>query len=124
VKLNDREQAFVDAYRGNKKQAAIAAGYSEVSAGTCGVRLYNKPHVRAEIERQARARSKAAIMNREEMQRLFSATARDVHQSMRERLRAAELLGKTRGDFTEKLELKGELNVRDLVRESMGEGGE
>lgn len=119
VSLNDREQAFVDAYRGNKTQAAIEAGYSTKTAGTIGARLYKKVHVQAEIRRQQLERQNAALMDRTEMQKLFSSTARDTKLSIRERLKAAELLGKSRGDFSTRLEVKGSLELHDLVRESI-----
>jgi phage terminase small subunit len=119
TKLNDREQAFADAYRGNKTQAAIEAGYSAKSAPTIGSRLYKKVQVQAEIRRQQLERQSAAVMDRDEMQRLFSSTARDVHLPIRERVNAAVWLGKTRGDFSTKLELKGNLTVHDLARAAM-----
>lgn len=118
-RLNDREQAFADAYRGNKTQAAIEAGYSVASAPTIGSRLYKKVHVLAEIRRQQLARQDAAVMDRDEMQRLFSSTARDTRAALQLRLKAAELLGKTRGDFSTKLELKGNLTVHDLARAAL-----
>lgn len=117
--LTPREQAFADAYRGNATQAALEAGYSPKSAGTLGYRLIKRANVRAEIDRQGRERSKAAIVSREEMQQFFSEVVRDTLLPLRERLHAAQLLGKTRGDFSEKLEVKGELSLLDLVRESM-----
>lgn len=122
TKLNDREQTFCDAYRGNKTQAAIEAGYSAKSAATIGVRLYKKVHVQAEIRRQQLERQSAAVMDRTEMQSLFSATARDTRIGLAVRLKAAELLGKTRGDFTTKVELHGDLH--DLVLEAIGKPGE
>lgn len=118
-KLSPQHQAFCDAYRGNATQAAIDAGYSPRSAGTTGYRLLKDADVQREIDRQQRARSKAAIMSREEMQQLFSGTARDTKLSIRDRLTAAQLLGKTRGDFSEKLEVKGDLTLHELVRESL-----
>lgn len=117
--LNDREQAFCDAYRGNKTQAAIEAGYSVKSAPTIGSRLYKKVEVLAEIRRQQLERQNAAVMDRDEMQRLFSSTARDMRAALQLRLKAAELLGKTRGDFSTKLELKGNLTVHDLAAAAM-----
>lgn len=119
AKLNDREQAFCDAYRGNKTQAAIEAGYSAKTAGTIGARLYKKVHVQAEIRRQQLERQSAAVMSRAELQELFSSTARDAKLPLRERLKAAELLGKSRGDFSTNINVKGDLTVHDLVREAM-----
>lgn len=118
--LDRREQVFAEKYRGNASQAALEAGCTPASAGTMGWRMYGRPHVRAEIERLSKLRTDAAVMDREEMQRLFSATARDAMLPVRDRLFAAQLLGKTRGDFSEKLEVKGELSLLDLVRESAG----
>lgn len=117
--LNDRELAFVDAYRGNKTQAAIEAGYAPKNAGTQGQRLYQKTHVREAIRKAQQERHDAAVMDRIEMQKLFSSVARDQARPIALRLKAAELLGKTRGDFTSKLELQGNLTVHDLAREAL-----
>lgn len=118
--LTPREQDFANAYRGNSSQAALDAGCTPRSAPTMGYRMFRQPNVRAEIDRQVRERSKAAIVSRDEMQQFFSATIRDDKLPLRERLHAAQLLGKTRGDFSEKLEVKGELDIRTLLREAAG----
>lgn len=117
--LTPRELEFANAYRGNATQAAIEAGCTHRSAPTMGHRMYKQPNVRAEIDRQGRERSKAAIVSREEMQQFLSATIRDDKLALRERLHAVQLLGKTRGDFSEKLEVKGDLTLHELVREAM-----
>lgn len=117
--LSARLQAFCDAYRGNITQAAIAAGCPEKSAHTTGWRWLQKAEVKAEIARQQSARSKASIMSREQMQKELSEIASDRHAKTRDRLAAMSLLGKTRGDFSDNINLKGELTVHELVREAL-----
>lgn len=52
--LNDKQRAFVEAYvrSWNATQAAIAAGYSEKTAGSQGHELLKKPEIDAEIKRR------------------------------------------------------------------------
>lgn len=118
--LTARQRAFADAFRGNASEAARAAGVSETNAAAQGYRWMNTPHVKAEVERQMAQRSSAAVKTRDELQSFWSQMIDDTMLPMRDRLRASELLGKSRGEFSDKLEVKGELQLTDLVRESMG----
>lgn len=119
TKLTPREQAFCDAYRGNATQAALDAGCPARSAHTTGWRWLQKAEVKAEIARQQRLRSRASILSREQMQKELSELALDRHLKPRDRLAAMALLGKTRGDFSDNINLKGELTVYELVREAL-----
>lgn len=53
-KLNDQEQMFADSYIvvPQKVRAAKEAGYSEVNARQIGYEIYNRPHVKAYIEKR------------------------------------------------------------------------
>lgn len=54
MKLTDKQARFVAAYiaGGDKKKAALSAGYSEKSAAVEACRLLKNPRVLAEIERR------------------------------------------------------------------------
>lgn len=121
LRLNSREQKFVHVYEGNGADAAKAAGYLGVghSLAVQGSRLLRKPEIRMAISKRTEADVERHILSREERQELWSRIALDETQDAADRLKALELLGKSQADFTEKLEVKGELTLPQLVRESM-----
>jgi len=103
--LTAKQRRFVDAYAGNATAAAIAAGYSPKTAHSIGAENLRKP----EIEKALKAREDkgmgAAIANRQQRQEFWTGVLRDKEQAMRDRLKASELLGKSEGDFLERVDL-------------------
>ena len=106
-KLTTRQRRFVEAYDGNATQAAIAAGYSEKTAEVIGHENLRKPKILAEIKAREVVRSTPLIASRAERQQFWSSVMRDKEQMMRDRLKAAELLGKSEADFVERQEITG-----------------
>lgn len=106
-KLTTRQRRFVEAYDGNATQAAIAAGYSEKTARFMGHENLTKPYILAEIKARDTIRSTPLIASRAERQQFWSSVMRDKDQQMRDRLKAAELLGKSEADFIERQEITG-----------------
>lgn len=106
-KLTTKQRRFVDAYDGNATQAAIAAGYSPKTARAIGKENLTKPLILAEIRRRDSIRSTPLIASRAERQQFWSSVMRDTEQQMRDRLKAAELLGKSEADFVERQEITG-----------------
>ena len=106
-KLTARQKRFIDAYDGNATEAARAAGYSENKIDNAAYKLMHTPVIMEAIREREKARSDAAIMTREERQKLWSDLARNVDETTRDRLRATELLGKSEGDFLDRQELTG-----------------
>lgn len=106
-KLTTKQRRFVDAYDGNATQAAIAAGYSEKTAPFIGAENLKKPKILAEIKARDSIRSTPLIASRAERQQFWSSVMRDKEQQMRDRLKAAELLGKSEADFVERQEITG-----------------
>jgi phage terminase small subunit len=114
---------FAELYDGNGVEAARHAGFKgdPATLASTAYRLLRNDEVRELIS----ARSKDVsilplIMSREERQELWSRLAVDPGVEPTVRLRASELLGKSQADFTEKLEVKGELTLLDLIREARG----
>lgn len=105
--LTAKQRRFVDAYDGNATQAAIAAGYSEKTAPFIGAENLKKPKILAEIKSRETIRSTPLIASRAERQQFWSSVMRDKEQQMRDRLKAAELLGKSEADFVERQEITG-----------------
>ncbi len=116
--LTPRKLKFVQVYDGNAKEAAIAAGWSEATAKQAGHRAMQDVEVLEAIQAREGSELAPAIATRKERQAFWTAQMRDPDAELRERLKASELLGRSEADFTEKMEVKGELTLRDLVSES------
>lgn len=114
----------MEAYAGNATAAARVAGYkgNDVTLGQTGSQLLKNPQVSAAIKaRQAEPRA-LRIATREERQAFWTETLLDKSQRMADRLKAAELLGRSEADFTEKLIVKGELTLAQLVEQATAKG--
>ena len=105
--LTAKQRRFVEAYDGNARKAAIAAGYSEKTAEVIGHENLRKPKILAEIKAREVVRSTPLIASRAERQQFWSSVLRDKVQQLRDRLMAAELLGKSEADFVERQEITG-----------------
>lgn len=117
--LLPRQQRFVELYNGNGVEAAKRAGYKGDSAtlASTAYRLLRIDEVKAAIAAREEGSSLLPlIMSREERQELWTRLAADPEVEPNVRLKASELLGKSQADFTEKLEVKGELTLLELVR--------
>lgn len=106
-KLTAKQRRFVEAYDGNATQAAIAAGYSPKIARQMGQVNMTKRVILAEIKTRETIRSTPLIASRAERQQFWTGVMRDKEQMMRDRLKAAELLGKSEADFVERQEITG-----------------
>jgi phage terminase small subunit len=109
--LTPKQKAFVSVYNGNATESAILAGYSERSAGSIAVGLMNNSLIVRMIRAREESEAKINILSRQERQAFWSAVANDPNQKMQDRLRASELLAKSECDFTEKIEVDGNLGL-------------
>lgn len=105
--LTDKQQKFAAAYEGNAKAAAIAAGYSEKSAEKLGRDLLQIPKVADAIRERQEKAIRPLIATREDRQRFWTETMKDEGAKMPDRLKASELLGKSDGDFLDRVEHSG-----------------
>ena len=112
--MNARQKRFCDEYlvSGNATQAAIRAGYSPKTANEQGNRLLANVSVKAYIKQQLdRLHSKRTADAREIVEYLTGVMRGDCTDAdgtapaIRDRLKAAELLGKRWGIFTDKVSL-------------------
>ena len=101
--LTAKQQRFVSAYDGNATEAMIAAGYSAKSAASNVDKILKNTEIQAAIQNREKERNSAAIATREERQRFWTAILRDPETELRDRLRASELLGRSEGDFLERV---------------------
>ena len=126
--LTPKQKAFVSVYNGNATESAILAGYSERSAGSIAVGLMNNPLIVRMIRSRQDQEQKIKILSRQERQAFWSTVANDPEQKMQDRLRASELLAKSECDFTEKVEVDGNLGLNlglvSLLKRIEGGGDE
>lgn len=125
--LTAKQQKFCDSYiaTGNATQAAIAAGYSKRSAKQIGQQNLAKPCMRDYISAQMADLHSDTIAGAEEVLQYLTAVCRgeslapvlvpdghgghtviEKHPDCRERLRAAELLGRRYGLFKDRVEME------------------
>lgn len=138
AKLTAKQQRFCDEYLIdlNATQAAIRAGYSKKTANRIGTENLSKLVIREYIENRMAEKEAALIANQDEVLKYLTSVLRgqsksteiviegtgdgcseartiEKEPSEKDRLKAAELLGKRYGLYTEKVEEKVdmELNV-------------
>lgn len=130
--MTPRQRKFCDEYliSGNATDAAIKAGYSPKTAKQTGSENLSKPDLRAYIDEQLAKIHSAKIADAEEVMKYLTSVMRgehteqvlklvgegvqtvtDIDVSAKERLKAAELIGKRYGLFTEKVGLEGAVPV-------------
>lgn len=127
-----RQRKFCDEYliSGDATDAAKKAGYSEKTAYSIGSENLTKPELKAYIQAQIDAIHDQKVADRDEVLRYLTAVMRGEHieeipllvgdgiQTLtdkavgaKERLKAAELLGKRYGLFNDKVTLDGAVPV-------------
>lgn len=109
--LTAKQRVFVESYKGNATEAAIAAGYSAKTAYSQGGRLLKNAEVSQAIQEREGKEASARVATREERQAFWTKIMRDGEAAMRDRLRASELLGKAAGDFLERVEVESNENL-------------
>lgn len=118
--LNERQRKFAELYAatGNASKAAIGAGYSPKSAPTNADKLLKNTNVQAYIRQLTRLAQAGRVATAEERQAfwtdvMFGRIQDDEGRAPRiaDRLKASELLGKSQGDFIDRVEHSGDLGV-------------
>lgn len=126
--MNARQKRFCDEYLidCNATKAAIRAGYSEKTAYSIGNENLNKPELKAYIEQQLEAIHNQKTADAQEVIEYLTAVMRGEHTEQvlkligegvqvvdsidvgaKERLKAAELIGRRYGMFTDKVNVHG-----------------
>ena len=136
TKLTEKQKRFADYYieTGNKTEAAVKAGYSKKTARVIGQENLLKPAVKNYIDEKLTEISSKRIASANEVMELLTSAARgELEEEVvvvenigdycseakvikkqigaKDRLKAAELLGKRYRLFTDKLEVKGMVPV-------------
>lgn len=111
-----KQQRFIDYYDGNATQAAIKAGYSKKTAFAIGIENLRKPIILEAIQKRTQKSANKVISSREDLQEFWTKVYNNDEASLSDRLRASELLGKSKAVFIEKHEHSGEITFTKLVQ--------
>lgn len=141
--MKEKQKRFCEEYLVdcNATQAAIRAGYSEKTARAIGQRLLTNVDIKKYIDQQLQKLKNektadaqevleylTSVMRGEQKEQVALLTGEGVQKlvqkdiSAKDRLKAAELIGKRYGLFTEKLELQGETTIQIVDDIPMQEG--
>lgn len=124
--LTEKQRRFVEYYDGNATQAALKAGYSQKTAHRIGSENMQKPDVVAAIKKRQPTKDAPHIASREERQAFWTRVLNDADETMGNRLKASELLGRSEADFVEKRQnevtLKGNpmAEVAKIINDARG----
>lgn len=107
--LTQRQKKFCDEYMlcGNATQAAIKAGYSDKYAGQNADKILKNTNVKEYLSYFQKQVDQTAIKSVEEVQRWWSSIIDDAEEVTKDRLKASELLVKSKGGFMDKVEVTG-----------------
>ncbi|MGX7200053.1 terminase small subunit [Enterococcus nangangensis] len=126
TKLTEKQQRFADEYiiSGNATQAAIKAGYSKRTAKQIGQENLTKPDLKTYIDKRLEQIKSRKIASQEEVLEYLTSVMRGNEQEQtlinsgewqeiteidvgaKDRIKAAELLGKRYALFTDKVDLQ------------------
>lgn len=144
TKLNDRQQAFVDYYiqSNNLSESARRAGYAERSAASTAIELMKNPKIRNAINARLKQLESERIAEDKEILEYLTTVMRGECEDeivvnvgkgkgftqaekiaakigAKDRLKAAELLGKIRGMFLNKQEIELTGNIPIVIRDDL-----
>jgi len=130
--LTIKQKKFADEYiiSGNATQAAIKAGYSKKTARFTGAENLTKPNIKFYIDERMKKLEEEAIADQTEVLKYLTRVLRDEEKeevlvnvgnfeqeiqsmkvSTKDKIKAAELLGKRYGSWTDKVDLSSDLTL-------------
>lgn len=132
-KLTLKRKKFADDWliTGNVYQSAINAGYSENYAKGNAAKLLENVSVKAYIDERLKEIESEKVASQEEVLQYLTSVMRgetseevlinrgsevgqditDIEVSAKDRIKAAELLGKRYGTWTDKIDIEGDVNI-------------
>lgn len=141
-KLTLKQQRFADEYiiSGNAEEAAVIAGYSKKYARGNAYKLVANSGVKSYIEERLKELDNKAIAKQEEVLKYLTSVMRGEHEEevlygvgegvqstrhievgAKDRIKAAELLGKRYRLFTDKVELDADVDMELNVKVDYGD---
>jgi len=144
-KLTLKQQRFADEYiiSGNATQSAIEAGYSKNYANTNASKLLQNTTIKRYIDEQLEILKNERVADQQEVLEYLTSIVRgeqteqtlrgvgegaqeidNIDVSAKDRIKAAELLGKRYGIWTDKTELTGEIDTEISIKIDYGDDGD
>lgn len=132
LKLTVKQKKFSDEYiiSGNATDAALKAGYSPKTARFIGAENLSKPNIKSYIDKRLEELEDKAIAKQDEVLKYLTSVMRgeekeetiisagdyeqkivSIDVSARDRIKAAELLGKRYGSWTERQDISLDIPV-------------
>lgn len=143
MSINERQKRFADNYiiEPNAFKAAIDAGYSEKYAKAQSHRLLENVGIRQYMDERLQEMNSEKVADQEEVMEYLTKVLRgeetdqtvvfqgadygssieDIQVANKDRIRAAELLGKRYGMWTDKIDLDGNVDLKVVVDYGDGE---
>ena len=112
MKLNARQKSFCEFYvaSGNATDAAIKAGYKEKNARFIGSENLTKANIKEYIEELQEKAKGNRIMTAIERREFLTSMIKDGAVKDTDRLKALDILNKMDGEYTQKVEVNGNIN--------------
>lgn len=131
-KLTIKQKKFVEEYiiSGNATEAALKAGYSKKTSYSIGNENLKKPEIIAALRAKEEELKSKKIASQEEVLEYLTSILRgeqeektligtgkgsqritNIEVSAKDRIKAAELLGKRYGTWTDKIDIEGDVNI-------------
>ena len=112
--MTERQKKFAEYYAqcGNAAQSAIQAGYSKKYANTNASKLLQNTTITEYIKQLTEDAQTARIMTARERQALLSDMAKDEQNELSDRIRAIDTLNKMTGEYTQKVDVSGDMGVK------------
>ena len=106
ARFTEKQQRFILAYDGNATEAARKAGYdgNDVTLGAVGYENLKNPQIKAAIDERMDEIKRKIIGSKLDRQKWLKSITDDESLKLADRLKAAEMLHKTEGDFLQKIE--------------------
>ena len=112
MKLNARQKSFCEYYvaSGNATDAAIKAGYKEKNARFIGSENLTKANIKEYIEELQEKAKGNRIMTAIERREFLTKLILKEETKDTDRLKAVDILNKMDGEYTQKVEVNGNIN--------------
>jgi len=112
LKLNARQKSFCEYYvvSGNATEAAIKAGYKEKNARFIGSENLTKANIKEYIKELQEKAKDNRIMTAIERREFLTKLILKEETKDTDRLKAVDILNKMDGEYTQKVEVNGNIN--------------
>lgn len=119
-----KQELFIQEYikTGNATSSAIKAGYSKKTARAIGQENLTKPALKKRIEELSQKIANNNIMTAKERQEYLTKLINSDDVKVSDKLKAVDILNKMTGEYTQKVEVNGEIKsdpFKDLTTEEL-----